>query len=124
MEVDNHEGGEDWRVREESGSNQGVQSRPKRFSGMRLPRRVDELTLRAGKAEQLCTFIDATNVGTSRWGPPPCARRLACNLSGQLVECRRRRGEEPVLQVCGDEQESQFLQPRWHQQGKHALNNV
>ena len=26
MEVDNHEGGEDWRVREERGSNQGVQS--------------------------------------------------------------------------------------------------
>ena len=68
------------------------------------PRRVDELTLRAEKAEQLCTSIDATNVGKSRWGPPPCARRLACNLSGHPVECRRRRGEEPVLQVCGDKQ--------------------
>ena len=68
------------------------------------PRRVDELTLRAGKAEQLCTFIDATNVGTIRWGPPPCARRLACNLSGHPVGCRGSRGEEPVLQVCGDKQ--------------------
>ena len=83
---------------------------------------VDELTLRAGKAEQLCTFIDTTHVETWKttlWTKTGLQldQTIYKDVEGAEVE-------ELALQVCGDEQGSQFLQPGWQQQGKHALNNV
>ena len=70
---------------------------------------VDELTLRAAKAEQLCTFIDATNVETwttTLWTKTGLQLDQATYKDVEGAEVK-----ELALPVCGDEQGSQCSQP-------------
>ena len=69
---------------------------------------VDELTLRAGKAEQLRTFIDTTHVET--WTNTLWKTGLQLDQA-TYKDVKEAEVEELVLQVCGDEQGSQCSQP-------------